>query len=123
MAISQLPLQRLEPQSCDVYNAPTHYNQEQDHCIIYPIHSIICYIYHDDPYKIRFAIKIQILENALYPVKNKKHSKCYSSNQLNFLLHFFFSPRCILSLHPHPQRYYCILKFCSKHSATYKLID
>ena len=114
MAISQLPLQRLEPQSCDVYNAPTHYNQEQDHCIIYPIHSIICYIYHDDPYKIRFAIKIQILENALYPVKNKKHSKCYSSNQLNFLLHFFFLPKMYSFSPPPPPKILLHLKILFK---------
>lgn len=91
----QLTLQRLEPQSCDVYKAPTHYNQEQDPN---PFNYMI--YYHDDPYRIRFAAKTQLLENALNPVQNKKNSKCYSSNYLNFLLHFFFLPKMYSSTTP-----------------------
>ena len=76
--------------------------------------------YHDDQsrvqtrknknkiFRIRFCntTKTQIFENDLSPMQNKKHSKWYSSNYLNYLLSFrfrsnlFFSPQDIFFFPP-----------------------
>lgn len=91
----------LQPRARPLDNIPNPFNY-----MIY---------YHDDPYRIRFAAKTQLLENALYPVQNKKNSKCYSSNYLNFLGHCFLLPK----MYSFPPK----ILFCSKHSAICKHID